>query len=55
VTEETFKVKKSEANRKFALDKGKDESLLDQLINTITSRSITGNSTSYSKEALEEL
>ncbi|KAF9202235.1 hypothetical protein BGZ49_007576 [Haplosporangium sp. Z 27] len=54
-TEETFKVKKSAASRKLALNKGKDESLLDQPINTITSRATTGNSTSYSKEALEEL
>ncbi|KAF9432708.1 hypothetical protein BGZ76_010429 [Entomortierella beljakovae] len=52
---ETFKVKKSSASRKLALNKGNDESLLDQPINPITSRATVGNSTSYSKEALDEL
>ncbi|KAF9357042.1 hypothetical protein BGX26_004338 [Mortierella sp. AD094] len=54
-SEETFKVKKSSASRKLALNKGKDESLLDQPVSSITSRATVGNSTSYSKEALEEL
>ncbi|KAG0004184.1 GC-rich sequence DNA-binding factor [Entomortierella chlamydospora] len=54
-SEETFKVKKSSASRKLALNKGKDALLLDQPVNTITSRATVGNSTSYSKEALEEL
>ncbi|KAG0245831.1 hypothetical protein BGX31_005933 [Mortierella sp. GBA43] len=52
-SEDAFKVKKSAASRKLALNKGRDDSLLDQ--HAITSRATVGTSTSYSKEALEEL
>ncbi|KAI1307876.1 hypothetical protein EDD11_004378 [Mortierella claussenii] len=53
--EDTFKVKKSSASRRLALNKGtKEDEDLDRQP-TIASRATIGNSTSYSKEALEEL
>ncbi|KAK3825829.1 MAG: nineteen complex-related protein 2-domain-containing protein [Benniella sp.] len=52
-SEDAFKVKKSAASRRLILNKGRDDAISDQP--TITSRATVGNSTSYSKEALEEL
>ncbi|KAG0338083.1 hypothetical protein BG004_007359 [Podila humilis] len=54
-TEETFKVKKSSSSRKIGFNK--ERAALDKDLEplTITSRASVSNSTSYSKEAMEEL
>ncbi|KAF9918957.1 hypothetical protein BX616_003748 [Lobosporangium transversale] len=62
-SEETFKVKKSSASRRLALNRGsraEDGADLNQHQHhehqpAIASRATVGNTTSYSKEALEEL
>ncbi|KAF9585454.1 hypothetical protein BGW38_002317 [Lunasporangiospora selenospora] len=58
--EETFKVKKSSASRRLAQNKSRDVTTMSEASSTtdspvITSRATPGSSTSYSKEALEEL